>query len=294
MTLLIKKIGLTFMLLVLPCVVFSPLARAGDWTMGINISVPDPNADGGVLVNQLEAGSQSTATDLYDNASDVVALLAGPVQAAFSHEGETTYPAYLQQLWRDIRSNGSSESWTIKVTSLQNSSPVTMTWSAPPVIVSDSCHQGSISLLDQTTGQLIDLNTASPYSYASTGGAGSPDVRLFTLTVDNIPQDIPSVPTGLKSRSDRQNSNRSFNPRQRSVIQLQWTGSGDLNVAGYEVWRSTVSGGGYERLTSGPIVGTRYEDKQVVSGTTYYYVVTAVGTNGCESNYSQQTTVTAK
>ncbi|MBI3811726.1 MAG: hypothetical protein HY283_05925 [Nitrospirae bacterium] len=282
MTLLAKKAGLAFMLLLLPCVVFPPSARAGDWTMDFGVSVPDSNADGGLLVNRLEAGSLSTSTDLYDNASDVVALLAGPVQASFTHEGETTYPGYLQLLWRDIRAAGLPKSWTIKVVSQQSSSPVTVAWTAPPTIPSDSCHLGMVSFQDQTTGQLIDLNAASSYSYASNGTGGSPEIRLFTLTLNSISQNAPATPTGLESRS------------RKSYIQLRWTANKSTDLAGYYVWRSTSIGGGYVRLNTVPTLDYKYLDQNVVAGTAYHYVVTSAGTNGCESSFSQETVATAR
>lgn len=282
MTLLAKKIRLACMFLILPCVVCSPSAWAGDWTMGFNVSVPDSNADGGILVNRLEAGSLSTATDLYDNDSDVMALLAGPVQAAFSHEGETTYPSYLQLLWRDIRSDGLPKNWKIKVLSQQSGSPVTVAWTPPPTISSDTCHLGVVSFQDQTTGQLIDLNAASSYSYTSNGTGGSPETRFFTLTLNSIPQNAPSIPTELESRS------------RKLYIQLRWTANNRTNLSGYYVWRSTSIGGGYVRLNTVPTFSNRYVDKHVTAGTAYHYVVTAAGTNGCESSFSQETVATAK
>jgi hypothetical protein len=278
--LLSKKIRLAFMFLILPCVLCSPSAWAGDWRMGFNISVPDSNADGGILVNRLEAGSLSTATDLYDNNADVIALLAGPVQAAFSHESETTYPTYLQLLWRDIRSDGLPINWKIKVLSQQSSSLVTVAWTAPPTIPSDTCHLGVVSFQDQTTGQLIDLNAGSSYSYASNGTGGSPEIRYFTLTLNSIPQNAPAIPTGLESRSAH-------------VIQLKWTANTDAGLAGYHVWRSLGSGSGYQRLTATPTTKNKYLDTQVTAGIAYHYVVTAMGTNGCESGFSNETVATA-
>jgi hypothetical protein len=286
--LLAKKIRLVFMFFILPCVVCSPSAWAGDWTMGFNISVPDSNADGGILVNRLEAGSLSTATDDYDNDADVMALLAGPVQAAFSHEGETTYPTYLQLLWRDVRSDGVPKNWKIKVLSKQSGSPVTVAWTPPPLIPSDSCHLGVVSFQDQTTGQLIDLNAASSYSYTSNGTGSSPEIRLFTLTVNSIPQNTPSIPTGLRSRIRYLSFHRYLN------VQLHWTANKSPSLAGYYVWRSTSIGGGYVRLNTVPTLSNWYVDKHLTAGTAYHYVVTAAGTNGCESSFSQETVATAK
>lgn len=56
----------------------------------------------------------------------------------------------------------------------------------------------------------------------------------------------------------------------------------------YYIYRSTVSGGSYSNI--GSSTTTNYVDGTVSSGTTYYYVVTALGSNGEESGYSNQAT----
>jgi Abnormal spindle-like microcephaly-assoc'd, ASPM-SPD-2-Hydin len=74
-------------------------------------------------------------------------------------------------------------------------------------------------------------------------------------------------------------------------VTLSWSDTA-AQIAGYNVYRSTVSGGPYTRINSALDGTTSYTDSTVVSGTTYYYTVTAVGTNGAESAYSSQTAVT--
>ncbi|MBI3994436.1 MAG: hypothetical protein HY349_00530 [Nitrospirae bacterium] len=281
MALFSQKTRMMFLFLILPCMVSAPAAWASDWQMTFDVSVPDTNADGGVLVSRLEAGSMSTATDGYDNDADVLALPEGPVQAAFTHESETTYPASLQLLWRDMRGRTLPQHWTIKVNSFQSTAPVTVGWGSPPSIGSDACHTGSIRLQDQTSGQLIDLS-GSPYSYASTGTSGSPETRYFVLTVESVVQNAPDVPSGLMSRS------------RKGGIRLKWAANSETDLGGYHVWRSLVSGSGYERLTTAPVLENRYADQATATGMTYYYVVTAMGANGCESGFSQQTVAIAK
>jgi fibronectin type 3 domain-containing protein len=71
-------------------------------------------------------------------------------------------------------------------------------------------------------------------------------------------------------------------------VVLNWTGSTSSNIAGYNVYRATTSGGPYTKLNTSTVVPTTYTDITVLSGQTYYYVATTVDTGGNESVYSNQ------
>jgi hypothetical protein len=77
--------------------------------------------------------------------------------------------------------------------------------------------------------------------------------------------------------------------RKHKVV-LTWQAS-PSSVAGYNVYRRTINGAGYERLNSAPISGLTYTDDKVQSGTTYYYVARSVGVHGEESVNSNLFTV---
>lgn len=74
-------------------------------------------------------------------------------------------------------------------------------------------------------------------------------------------------------------------PIQHSV-DLSWNASSD--VAGYNVYRSSSSGGPYSMINTSLNSGTAFTDNTVVSGETYYYVTTAVDNESNESGYSNQ------
>jgi len=252
------------------------VSKAEDWRMTFDVSADDPSADGGRLVNRLEAGGASDATDGYDNTVDVLALLSGPVQAAFSHENDTNYPEALQLLWRDIRSAKIPNSWRIRVVSRESGLPVKLAWSVPPPVSSDVCHGDSVTLRDETTGQTIDLTQDSSYTFTAAGSSEIPEVRYLTVSVGSVPQNTPSAPAGLVVQKRAGNA------------VLQWVPSQKTGLSGYHVWRSTKTGTGYVRLTSTPVRAIRYVDPSTKAGVTYYYVVTAMGANGCESGFSRQ------
>ena len=68
---------------------------------------------------------------------------------------------------------------------------------------------------------------------------------------------------------------------------ISWDPSSS-SVAGYNIHRGTVSGGPYTKLNSSLQVATTYTDSTVQSGHKYYYVTTAVGSNGVESTDSNE------
>lgn len=71
-------------------------------------------------------------------------------------------------------------------------------------------------------------------------------------------------------------------------VSLSWTESSS-GLQGFNVYRGTQSGT-YSKITSSPVSSMSYTDSAVSSGTTYYYVVTAVSTSGVESSYSSPVT----
>jgi hypothetical protein len=113
--------------------------------------------------------------------------------------------------------------------------------------------------------------TFSPAATGSNLGA-----LTITSNAPNSPLSVSLVGTGVAAVNH--------------TIALSWTGSVS-QVAGYNVYRSTVSGGPYSAVNSSLVTTTSYQDQTVVSGTSYCYTVTAVGTNGIESGYSNEADV---
>ena len=72
-------------------------------------------------------------------------------------------------------------------------------------------------------------------------------------------------------------------------VALSWTDSSST-ATGFNVYRGSVSGGPYSKITSAPVSAEAYTDSSVTAGDTYYYVVTAVSSSGQESADSAQVT----
>ncbi len=85
---------------------------------------------------------------------------------------------------------------------------------------------------------------------------------------------VPAAPTGLTAMAG---------PGAKKVS-LSWTASS--GATSYNVKRSTTSGGPYTTIATG-VTTTSYTNTGLISGTTYYYVVSAVNSAGESSNSSQ-------
>lgn len=75
-------------------------------------------------------------------------------------------------------------------------------------------------------------------------------------------------------------------------IAVKWTQSTTANVVANHIYRSTTAGGPY-KLVKIVVPSTSYTDTGLVSGTTYYYVITAL-TAGSESANSAQVSAVAR
>jgi fibronectin type 3 domain-containing protein len=71
------------------------------------------------------------------------------------------------------------------------------------------------------------------------------------------------------------------------AVALSWSPSSSDDISYYKVYRGTVSGGPYSLLTN-DVSSTSYTDPSVQSGSTFYYVTTAVDSTGEEGAYSNQ------
>jgi hypothetical protein len=74
-------------------------------------------------------------------------------------------------------------------------------------------------------------------------------------------------------------------PRASHSVNLSWN-SGSSGVVGYNIYRATSSGGPYSRINSAPDPSTTFLDTTVQGGQTYFYVTTAIGSDGKQSAFS--------
>ena len=73
-----------------------------------------------------------------------------------------------------------------------------------------------------------------------------------------------------------------------TTVSLDWDDNSEIDLEGYNIYRSLVSGSGYSILNGSLLTNSDYVDNAVTNGTTYYYVVTAVDTSLNESADSDE------
>lgn len=164
---------------------------------------------------------------------------------------------------------------------------------APLSITTTSLPSGRVDVSYSAT--LAAAGGLPPYSWALTQGSLPNGLTLNTST--GIVSGVPTTPGTFNfmvqvsdSQSPPATASAPLTIAVNSwVVFLSWNASTSPGVIGYNVFRATNSGGPYTELNSSLISVTNYTDRTVQGGHTYYYVSTAVNSEGQESVYSNQT-----
>jgi hypothetical protein len=72
------------------------------------------------------------------------------------------------------------------------------------------------------------------------------------------------------------------------VVELKWHPNPEPDIAGYNLYRSEISGGPYTIVNASLIADTSYQDFTVTNYVQYFYVLTAVSNVMLESDYSDE------
>jgi fibronectin type 3 domain-containing protein len=103
-------------------------------------------------------------------------------------------------------------------------------------------------------------------------GAAAANVS-FTTSASNTP--VTEALSGTGAAAPQHSVDLSWNPSASSVT-------------GYNVYRGGTTGGPYAKLNSTVDAGTNFTDSSVQAGQNYFYVTTAVGSDGTESSFSNE------
>jgi glycosidase len=139
-------------------------------------------------------------------------------------------------------------------------------------------HDLTINLSGYVPEGTVLTDGLSGATYAVSGGQIVVNVAgrwgAILITPPGTDLTPPEAPTGLSTTEGDGSVASTWNPV--------------ADAAGYYVYRSPVSGGGYTRLNSAPLADEAYTDDTVVNGRLYCYVVTAVDSLGNESDRSNE------
>ncbi|OQZ01683.1 MAG: hypothetical protein B6D36_13815, partial [Planctomycetes bacterium UTPLA1] len=141
---------------------------------------------------------------------------------------------------------------------------------------------GVSELTTTPVGQSLQLTgTGKQYSdFAwqppATTSAGQPNGGQTFNDPSCIDVTPPAAPSGLGATAGN------------AIVDLDWSDNSEGDLAGYNVYRATASGGPYSKLNVSLVVGSLYADGTVTNGVTYYYVVTAIDTSSNESADSNE------
>ena len=151
---------------------------------------------------------------------------------------------------------------------------------------------GTISPTAGGSGAMVALSGAASGSTIADGSGNYTFAALangtYTVTPTNTGYTFSPVNGSATVNGANVTSvNFTASPQVTHTVGLSWIASTSV-VAGYNVYRSTVSGQSYTRMNGSFVGGLSYLDSSVQNGLTYYYVTTAVDSSGIESVYSNE------
>jgi hypothetical protein len=156
--------------------------------------------------------------------------------------------------------------------------------------VTEHCHQRRIQQRHQSVGfrdAVGDTVSFNPQTIPAPGSGNS--TMIITVGSSTAGGTYPITVTG-NGGGNQQTVSVTLTVMEQ--VALSWAASSSPGIAGYNAYRSMTSGGPYTKVNSTLISTTSYNDQTVQSGSTYYYVTTAVDSQGMESAYSNQAVAT--
>lgn len=208
----------------------------------------------------------------YASAVAVAAVDSSDARASFSSTGPDVEVAAPGVAIPSTVPGGGYESWS----GTSMASPHVAGTAALLIASGGATTHEAIRLRLQETA--VDLGTAGhdwKYGYGRVDAATAVGVPIEEP--DTTP---PAAPTGLAASAGD------------SQVSLDWADNSESDLAGYNLYRSTTSGGGYAQVNTSLVTSSTLTDTGLTNGTTYYYVVAAVDATGNESAYSNEASAT--
>jgi len=186
----------------------------------------------------------------------------------------------------------------------------TVTLTVPPASgFSVSASPSSLTVMQQTQGtSTITVTVSGGFNYpVSLSASGVPSGTTVTFNPATLPAPGSGTstmtiavgtthegtyPITVTGSGNGIYETATVNLTVTAQVVLTWTASQSPGIAGYNIYRSTTSGGPYTKINSALDPTVTYNDLAVQDGITYYYVTTAVDDQGEESAYSNESSAT--
>jgi hypothetical protein len=251
----------------------------GSAVVTVNASVPPP------VTSNIQVSVSPTAASLQTGAQQQFsASVSGTSNSA------VTWSASGGSIAASGNYTAPANAGTYTITAISNSdstksgSALVVVSAPQPVAVSISPGGASVDEATQVqfTAAVSGLSNTA-VTWAVTRGTGTiTQSGLFTA-----PQAAESdVITATSQGSTAKSASASVTVLPPHAVTLSWSASAST-VASYKVYRGAISGGPYSQLSAN-VKATTYTDSTVQSGTTYYYVTSAVDAAGTESIFSNE------
>jgi hypothetical protein len=248
---------------------FTATAQVGP-TFSISGTITPTAGGSGATVTLSGATTASTTADVAGNYT-FSGLANGTYAVTPSHTGYTFSPTS-----QAATVNGAN------VTGINFAAQAAPTFNISGTITPTAGGSGATVILTGAAGATTTTNGAGSYTF--TGLANG----AYTVTPNNAGYTFSPVSQSVTvNGASVSGVNFTASAQVAHTVALSWTAS-TSTVSGYNVYRTTISGTQYTLVNSSLVSALAYTDTTVQSGTTYYYVTTAVDASGNESVYSNQ------
>jgi pimeloyl-ACP methyl ester carboxylesterase len=225
---------------------------AGRWTVRHDASVP-----------MFVSAPVMSTVNLQVNAPDSSFTTSETVPVTVSFSGQNTYED--KEITAQLRvENPEGGTTTLGAVGLDESGPTTYEGEFSPSYVGS--YQISVDFSAQVGGEPVRRRT-------------SETVEVTGDSTDTVP-DPPPAPTGLTAQLDSADG-----------VSLNWSLEETGSVEEYNIYRDTIPNPTRQVAVVLSPDQTSYTDSEIQGGQTYYYRVTAVGTGGVESSFTEGTSV---
>ena len=244
---------------------------------GAAMTLSSSNISAATVPASVTVAAGATSATFIVTTSPVLASTSPSISATYN--GTQTASLYVNVAQGQLNANVTNSSFGHVILGLNSVLGVTLTNSSASYVTISNV---SISGLGFDTGGV-------PAGLVLQPGESLP------LKVTFAPTGIGSVSGSLTVTSDASNSPAiiplSGSGVEPPALALTWNAS-TFPVVGYQVYRGTQSGGPYARSTFALVTDTQYTDTRVEAGQTYFYVVSAIDSDGVESLLSNEVSIT--